>query len=247
MIDLAGKTALVTGANKGIGWAIARLFDARGAKVAINYPDDANRPSDLSQLGVGTITVRADVARLCEVEAMFSQVHGTFGRLDILVNNAGIFPRAGIFDVTEQLWNRVMDVNLKGTFFCAQKAAKLMIERGSGRIINIASIAAFAGSPVGAHYHASKAGVVSVTKSLALALAPYHIAVNGIAPGLADTDQARDGHSETEIAQMGREVPWRRIAQPEDIARTALYLASDSSEYITGHTILVTGGSVMLP
>jgi 3-oxoacyl-[acyl-carrier protein] reductase len=247
MIELTGKTALVTGANKGIGWAIARLFAAQGARVVINYPDDANYPRNLCQLGKRAIAVRADVAKLSEIESMFAQVTENFGCLDILVNNAGIFPRVGLLDMTEKLWNRVFDVNLKGTFFCAQQAARLMTLHNHGRIINVASVSAFIGSPVGAHYHASKAGVVSITKSLALALAPYNIAVNAIAPGLTDTDQPRGGFSEEEISQIGREIPLKRIAQPEDVARAALYLASDLSEYITGHTILVNGGSLMMP
>jgi 3-oxoacyl-[acyl-carrier protein] reductase len=247
LIDLSGKTALITGANKGIGWAIARLFAARGARLAINYPDKANRPADLAALGGEVLTIQADVGKMREVESMFGEIRASFRHLDILVNNAGIFPRAGILDLSEQLWDRVLDVNLKGTFFCAQQAAKLMIERNAGRIINIASVSAFIGSPVGAHYHASKAGVVSVTKSLALALAPYHIAVNAIAPGLVNTDQPRDGFSEAQIEQIGRETPWRRIAQPDDVARAALYLASEMSEYVTGHTLLVSGGSLMMP
>jgi NAD(P)-dependent dehydrogenase (short-subunit alcohol dehydrogenase family) len=247
MINLAGRTALVTGGNKGIGWAVARLLAAQGARLAVNYPDAPSRPRDLQQLGSGAIEIRASVARLPEVEAMFAQVSEAFGRLDILVNNAGIFPRAGIFELTEALWDEVFDVNLKGVFFCAQQAARLMMHQGTGRIINIASSAAFTGSPVGAHYHATKAGVVSLTKSLALALAPYRISVNAIAPGLTDTDQPRRGLSEEEIDRLGRQIPRGRIAQPEDIARAVLYLASDLSDYVTGQTLLVNGGSLMMP
>jgi len=247
MIDLAGRTALVTGGNKGIGRAIVTVLAAHGARVAVNYPDAANRPHDLQRLGGGAIGIQADVAKLPEVEAMFARMSETFGRLDILVNNAGIYPRAGIFDLTESLWDAVFAVNLKGVFFCAQQAARLMLRHGGGRIINVASTAAFTGSPVGAHYHATKAGVVSVTKSLALALAPHRVAVNAVAPGLTDTDQPRLGMSEEEIARLGRQIPWERIAQPEDIARAVLYLASDLSDYVTGQTLLVNGGSLMMP
>ena len=247
MIDLAGRTALVTGGNKGIGRAIVTVLAAHGARVAVNYPDAANRPHDLQRLGGGAIGFQADVAKLPEVEAMFARVSKTFGRLDILVNNAGIYPRVGIFDLTESLWDAVFAMNLKGVFFCAQQAARLMLRHGGGRIINIASTAAFTGSPVGAHYHATKAGVVSVTKSLALALAPHRVAVNAVAPGLTDTDQPRLGMTEEEIARLGRQIPWERIAQPEDIARAVLYLASDLSDYVTGQTLLVNGGSLMMP
>ena len=247
MIDLAGRTALVTGGNKGIGRAIVTVLAAHGARVAVNYPDAPNRPHDLQRLGGGAIGIQADVAKLPEVEAMFARVSKTFGRLDILVNNAGIYPSAGIFDLTESLWDAVFAVNLKGVFFCAQQAARLMLRHGGGRIINVASTAAFTGSPVGAHYHATKAGVVSVTKSLALALAPHRVAVNAVAPGLTDTDQPRLRMSEEEIARLGRQIPWERIAQPEDIARAVLYLASDLSDYVTGQTLLVNGGSLMMP
>jgi 3-oxoacyl-[acyl-carrier protein] reductase len=247
MLDLSARTAVVTGANQGIGWAIARLLVQHGARVAVNYPDEAHYPSHIADLGHGALAVKADIARLAEIEALFAVVKTEFGRLDILVNNAGIFPRAGVLELDEQTWDAVHNVNLKGTFFCAQQAARLMVAQGSGRIINIASVSALIPDARGAHYCASKAGVVALTKSLALALAPYHIAVNAVGPGLTDTAQPRGGLSEAEIAFRGASTPWGRIAQPEDIARAVLYLASDLSEYVTGQTLFVTGGGLMVP
>jgi len=247
MIDLTGRTALVTGANQGIGWAIARLFAQQGARVAVNYPDDAHYPRHLGELGPGAMAVRANVARIPEIDAMFAEVARQFGHLDILVNNAGIFPRADVLELSEEVWDAVHDVNLKGLFFCAQRAARLMLPRRAGRIINIASVSAIMPDPRGAHYNASKAGVIAVTKCLAVALAPHGIAVNAIGPGLTDTAQPRYGMTEGEIAERGRQIPWGRIAQPEDIARAALYLASDLSDFVTGQTLFVTGGQLMVP
>jgi NAD(P)-dependent dehydrogenase (short-subunit alcohol dehydrogenase family) len=247
LLDLSGQTALITGANQGIGRAIAERLARHGARVATNYPDEARAVKNLGAFGSGAIAIKADIGNVAEIRSLFAQLAASFGGLDILVNNAGIFPRATALELDEATWDRVHDVNLKGTFFCSQEAARLMIPQRSGRIVNIASDAAIFPAARGSHYNASKAGVLALTKSLALELAPYHIAVNAVAPGLTDTAQPRYGMTEEEIAAEGDANPWGRIAQAEDVARAVLYLVSPLSEYITGETVFVTGGAAMAP
>lgn len=247
MFDLKGKRALITGANQGIGWAIAKRFAEFGATVAVNYPEEARYPSGLAELGSSAIAIRADVSRVAEIRAMFDEIESAWGGLDILVNNAGVFPRAHALELDEATWDAVHGINLKGTFFCAQSAARMMVPVRSGRIINIASDAGVDPAERGTHYTASKAGVIGVTKGLAKELAPYHVAVNAVAPGLTDTAQPRFGMTEDEIAREGAAMPWGRIGTPDDVARAVLYLASDWSEFVTGETLFVTGGAFMSP
>jgi 3-oxoacyl-[acyl-carrier protein] reductase len=247
VIDLTGKAALVTGANKGIGWAVAKLFAGQGARVAVNYPNDANYPDKLAELGPDAIAVKADISKLAEIETLFATVKDAFGQLDILVNNAGIFPRAHVLEVDEATWDAVHDVNLKGLFFCCQHAGRMMAQQRSGRIVNISSVSALTADPLGAHYAATKAGVIAVTKCVAAALAPYQVRVNAIGPGVTDTDQPRAGFNEEQLVELGRINPLGRLAQPEDIARAVLYLSSDLSEYVTGQTLFVNGGVLMVP
>jgi NAD(P)-dependent dehydrogenase (short-subunit alcohol dehydrogenase family) len=249
-MQLAGKVALVTGAQQGIGRGIALAFAEAGADVAVNWLDDepAARAVAASVTGHNrrAITIQADMARLDEVRDMVDAVVAEFGGIDILVNNAGVFPRVDFLDMTERDWDFVHNVNLKGSVFCAQAVAKAMIAGGrQGAIVNLSSGAAFRGSPRGVHYVASKGGVVSMTRQMALELAPHRIRVNAIAPGLTDTAQPRYGSSEDEIAEMGRANPLGRIAQPEDIAQAALFLASDAASFVTGHTLHVNGGSYL--
>ena len=167
------------------------------------------------------------------------------GGLDILVNNAGVFPRVAFLEMSESDWDFVLDVNLKGAFFCAQAAARVMVAGGRrGSIINVAS-QAIRGAVRGVHYSASKGGVVAMTRAMALELARYGIRVNAIAPGLTDTAQPRRGHSEEELAALARAVPLGRMAQPDDIASVAVFLASEDARFITGQTVHVNGGSYM--
>jgi 3-oxoacyl-[acyl-carrier protein] reductase len=168
------------------------------------------------------------------------------GGIDIVVNNAGIFPRVAFLDMTESQWDAVLDVNLKGTFFCSQAVARQMVARGQGGvIISLASGAAFRSSPRGVHYVSSKAGIVGFTRAAALELAPQRIRVNAIAPGTTDTAQPRYGMTEEELQAAGRQIPLGRLGTPEDVADLAVFLASEEARHITGQTIHVNGGSFL--
>jgi NAD(P)-dependent dehydrogenase (short-subunit alcohol dehydrogenase family) len=249
-MDLSGKIVLVTGAQQGIGQAIALHCATAGADVAVNWLDDeaaANEIADeIRAGGRRALMVRGDVGRLAEVEAIVATVEEGLGPIDVLVNNAGVFPRVPFLELRDSDWDYVLDINLKGTCFCAQAVAKRMVAaRRSGAIINLTSGAAYRGSPRGAHYCASKGGVVSLTRQMALELAPYRIRVNAIAPGLTDTAQPRYGSSEDEIVAAAQTIPLGRIAQPDDIARTAVFLASDEAGFTTGQILHVNGGGYL--
>ena len=249
-MQLAGKVALVTGAQQGIGRATALAFAEAGADVAVNWLDNAEAAEQIAEsirtTGRRVLTVQANVARHAQVERMVKTVEDGLGRIDVLVNNAGVFPRVPCLELSEDDWDYVLDVNLKGSFFCAQLAAKSMVAAGrQGAIINLTSGAAYRGSPRGVHYCASKGGVLSMTRQMALELAPHKIRVNAIAPGLTDTAQPRYGSSDEEIIAAGHAIPLGRIARPEDIARAAVFLASEDSGFITGHTLHVNGGGYL--
>jgi len=246
---LAGKVALVTGAQQGIGRAIALAYGREGASVVVNYLDDRQAAqaiaAQIQQAGGKAAIAPGSVARPDDVRAMI-EVGATLGGIDVLVNNAGIFPRVEFLHMTEAQWDEVLDVNLKGTFRCTQAVARDLVARGrGGAIINLASGAAFRSSPRGVHYVSSKAGIVGLTRAAALELAPHRIRVNAIAPGLTDTAQPRYGMSEEEIQAAGRQVPLGRMAEPEDIAHLAVFLASEEASHITGQTIHVNGGQYL--
>lgn len=249
-VDLTGRRALVTGAQQGIGRAIAVALAKAGADVAVNYLDDLAAAEATAQavrdLGVCAILAKGDVADLAAARMMVQTADAALDGLDIVVNNAGVFPRVAFTDMTEADWDHVMNVNLKGGFFVAQATVKAMIARGcKGSVINLASQAIRGSSPRGVHYAASKGGVVSMTRAMALELAPHGIRVNAIAPGLTDTAQPRYGSNETELAAMAAAIPLGRMAQPNDIAGWAAFLASDLAAFMTGQTIHVNGGTYM--
>jgi NAD(P)-dependent dehydrogenase (short-subunit alcohol dehydrogenase family) len=246
---LRGKIALVTGAQQGIGRGIALAFAREGADVAVNYLDDRAAAETVMQevcaAGRRAVLVQADVARPTNAQTMVAQVLSELGGLDVLVNNAGVYPRVPFLEMRETDWDVVLDVNLKGGFFCAQAAARAMVAAGRrGSIINMAS-QAIRGAVRGVHYSASKGGVVAMTRATALELAPHGIRVNAIAPGLTDTAQPRYGNNEEELAAMANAVPLGRMAQPDDIAAVAVFLASDDARHVTGQTVHVNGGSYM--
>lgn len=246
---LAGKVALVTGAQQGIGKAIALAFGREGASVVVNYLDDQAAGEaivkKIHEAGGRAVAVAGSVARVSDVRTMV-EAGNVFGGIDILVNNAGIFPRVGFLEMTEAQWDEVLNVNLKGTFFCTQAVIRQLVEQGrSGAVVNLASSAAFRSSPRGVHYVSSKAGIVGFTRATALELARYRIRVNAIAPGTTDTAQPRYGMSEEELQAVGRQVPLGRMAVPDDIASMAVFLASEEASHITGQTMHVNGGAYL--
>jgi len=196
--------------------------------------------------GQRALTVQADVARVEQTQAMVTAVEQGLGPIDVLINNAGVFPRVPFLEMTESDWDYVLGVNLKGACFCAQAVAKAMVAAGRpGVIVNLTSGAAFRSSPRGVHYVASKGGALSMTRAMALELAPCRIRVNAIAPGLTDTAQPRYGSSEEEISAAAQTIPLGRIGQPDDIARTAVFLASDEAGFVTGQIHHVNGGAYL--
>lgn len=247
---LAGQVALVTGAQQGIGRAIAVALAQDGADVAVNYLDDRTAADEVvaKVRGAGrrACLAQGDVSRARDADAIVARVASELGAPTILVNNAGVFPRVEFLAMTESDWDHVIDVNLKGSFLCAQAAARRMVEAGrGGAIVNLGSVA-MRGAPLGVHYSASKAGVMGLTRAMALALAPHRIRVNAIAPGLTDTAQPRQGNTEAELVEMGRQIPLGgRMATPEEIARVAVFLAAEDAGWITGQTIHVNGGAFM--
>ena len=249
---LESMTVAVTGAQQGIGAAIARAAAREGANVVVNWLDDEAGAravaDDVAAAGAqavlvrGSVTDREVIGRIVDVGTEL----GGSGGLGGFVNNAGIFPRVPFLELTDEDWDAVHDVNLKGTFRCSQAAAKAMIEAGNGgSIVNLASVAAFRCSPNGVHYAASKAGVIGLTRALALDLAPHRIRVNAIAPGTTDTAQPRYGMSEEELAAAGDAIPLGRIATPEDVAALAVFLLSGESAHVTGQTLHVNGGQFL--
>lgn len=240
------KNVLVTGATGGIGTAIAEVFAEKGYNVALHTfskKDSAKEQAEkLSALyGVKTISVCADVSKEKEVREMFSALEKDFGGIDILVNNAGVSSVMMLCDTSEEEWNRVIDINLKGVFLCSKEAIKNMVHNKWGRIINISSVWGNAGASCEVAYSASKAGVVGFTKALAKELAPSGITINAISPGLIDTPMNLHLPKE-DINDLCGEIPTGRMGKPCEVAHAVIFLAGENASYITAQNITVDGG-----
>jgi NAD(P)-dependent dehydrogenase (short-subunit alcohol dehydrogenase family) len=242
-----GSVAVVTGAGRGMGRAVALRLGREGARVVVAEfnADFGVEVADEIRAAGGTATpVTTDVSRVEDVTRLFAEAVKVYGAVDILVNNAGISVAKPIVDYTEADWDRQMGVNVKGVFFCSQAAAKVMIPRRRGKVVNFASTSAFvSSSQPGVAYDTSKGAVRQMTVSMAAELAPYGINVNAVAPGTTETEMTRGSLSTEEgrAWQLAR-IPMGRVGQPDDIAAVVLFLCSDEASYITGHTLVADGG-----
>lgn len=245
---LEGKVALVTGASRGIGRAIALELAKAGADVAVNYAGSEQAAEEVVQaieaLGRRAVKLQADVGNAEQAENLVSSVIEAFGRIDILVNNAGITRDNLIMRMKEEEFDQVIHTNLKGVFNCVKAVTRPMMKQRSGRIINISSVVGAVGNPGQANYVAAKAGVIGLTKAAAKELASRGITVNAVAPGFIDTDMTGK-LSEEQRAALLPQIPLARMGQPEEIARTVRFLASDDASYMTGQTLHVDGGMYM--
>jgi NAD(P)-dependent dehydrogenase (short-subunit alcohol dehydrogenase family) len=257
-MDLSGQMALVTGAGQGIGKACALAMAKAGSDVAvvdINADSVKETAAAITALGRRSVALRADLGNVADIDRMIAETIASFGRIDALVNNAGVTRRAEIMDLTEEDWDQIHRVNAKGVFFCLQRAAREMIPRRSGRIINIASIAGkgYAGTS-NAIYAASKGAVISLTKTAAQQLGPHNINVNAVCPGIVRTAMWREinrviaekeGRSPEDVERVKLQtIPIQRANEPEDIAAMVVFLASPSARNVSGQSFNVDGGLV---
>jgi 3-oxoacyl-[acyl-carrier protein] reductase len=247
-IDLTGKVAVVTGAGRGIGAAIAGAFAEAAADIVVadlNHENAQQTADRLASLGRRALAVTADVGVSAQVSQLFDIVRAEFGRLDILVNNAGVWFRKPFLEISDSEWDLVVTTNLKGTFLCTQEASRIMMPQKQGCIINIVSHAGlFYSRGQGAHYAASKAGIIQLTRVLAFELGPFQIRINAIAPGGINTAASPAVKSEVKLSRESGSNPLGRRGEPEDIAHAALFLASSMASFITGQTLVVNGGSI---
>ncbi len=245
--QLEGQVALVTGASRGIGRAIALALATEGAKVVVNYARSSTAAEEIvatiSAEGGQALALQADVSQADQVDALISGTLEAFGRIDILVNNAGITRDTLLLRMKLEDWQAVIDLNLTGVFLCTKAVAKGMLKQRSGRIINIASVAGQMGNPGQANYSAAKAGVIGFTKTVAKEMASRGVTVNAVAPGFIETDMTGDLPNTDEILKF---IPLGRFGKPEDIAGMVRFLAADpAAAYITGQVFNVDGGMVM--
>ncbi|WP_026072842.1 3-oxoacyl-[acyl-carrier-protein] reductase [Nodosilinea nodulosa] len=245
--SLEGQVAVVTGASRGIGRAVALALAAAGAQVVVNYARSSAAADDVvAEIAAGggsAIAIQADVSKADQVDALIGGTVEKFGRVDILVNNAGITRDTLLLRMKPEDWQAVIDLNLTGVFLCTRAVAKLMLKQRSGRIINIASVAGQMGNPGQANYSAAKAGVIGFTKTVAKELASRGVTANAVAPGFIETDMTGDLSNTDDILKF---IPLGRFGQPDDIAGMVRFLAADpAAAYITGQVFNVDGGMVM--
>ena len=251
MSEFKDKVAVVTGSSRSIGRSIALAFAREGCSVVVNYSKSRDEADEVVKtimtMGGKAIAVKCDVSKREEVEVLFKATLEEYGKVDILVNNAGIGTGGSLLETTDEVWDRHMAINLKGVFLCSQVAARYMVERNYGKIVNVSSNSGFGiAMPGETSYAVSKAGVIQLTKSSAYDLGKYNINVNCVAPGAVDTVMLRGSRSEEEYEKLleGRKnrASLGIVGTPEDIANAVLFFASDKSRYITGKTLLVDGG-----
>lgn len=247
--SLAGKAAIVTGGRRGIGRAIALALAGAGADVALGdrVVDDGELEAvaeEVKKLGRRSLAVQTDITRKADVDNLVQKTVAELGAIDILVNNAAMNIMAPLLELNEAGWDRVIDTDLKGYYLCSQAAGRVMVEQKRGNIINIASTAAMYSAPEMGAYCIAKAGVVMLTRILAVELARYNIRVNAVAPSMVKTKFSQPLWADAKtLKQIESEVPLGRLAEPADIVGSVLFLASDAAAYVTGHTIVVDGGS----
>jgi 3-oxoacyl-[acyl-carrier protein] reductase len=250
-MKLRDKVALVTGASRGVGRSIALAYAKEGARVVVNYTSNEKAAQEVvdavAAMGSEALAVKADVASKAEVDHLFAAGMEKFGRLDILVNNAGFTRPAMMLKMTEDQWDQVVDIHLKGAFLCAQAAGNLMKDQNSGKIINVMSVAGLVGTVGQINYSAAKGGILSMTKSIARELARYNICSNVISLGIVATDMTEKIRSDEKLAEiyMNR-ILLKRFAEAEDISPAFVFLASDDANYITGQLLCVDGGYGMI-
>lgn len=242
------KTIIVTGGSKGIGAAISSLFAKEGFNVVVNYNNSESEClalcRKLNNSGYSCKPFKADISKSDEADALISFAVKTFGSIDILVNNAGISEQMLFTDITDEHWNRMIAVNLTGTFNTSRAAVKEMVKAHSGSIINISSMWGISGASCEVHYSASKSGIIGLTKALAKELGPSNIRVNCIAPGVIKTDM--NAHLTPDVIEdLKTETPLCKIGSPEDVANAVFFLASDKASFITGQVLSVDGGFII--
>jgi 3-oxoacyl-[acyl-carrier protein] reductase len=246
-LKLAGRVALVTGAAQGIGKAVALLLARNGADIVvsdINLEKAEETANEIKSIGRKALAVKGDVANWNDVERMVEVILEKFAKIDILVNNAGITRDKLVLRMTEEDWDAVLDVNLKGTFHCTKAVVRHMAKQRSGKIVNIASVVGEMGNAGQANYSASKAGVIGLTKTIAREFAQRGININAIAPGYIETPMT-EVLPEKAREELKKLIPMERLGKPEDVAEAVLFLVSEESNYITGHVLNVNGGIYM--